>query len=323
MDIDLLNSSFANNLSDLNMDISDSTIVASNTTSTTTDSATTTASGESTAVTNNSNENSNTKNTSTDILLKESDLSALGSITSTGTNTTTNGEEDKKDILDFLNTEDLENNLKLFPFTDQSLLLPSNHKDITLGADGNVQGLSGGLPILNDSTLTDPSALSVISNSSTNQNTESTTTSAKTSTTLTTSAPASTTDVTVTLNHPAALTMNATATTATDATAVKVDSTIPPPVPHSNPGDILGPQNALIALPPNMMNGPSTYYNMAAAGHPAAGLPHNPAMAGGPKVAYYPQPVPAGAAPPTMVKAPAGVAGPQNEIIMKKAYNGN
>ncbi|OUM64528.1 hypothetical protein PIROE2DRAFT_8688 [Piromyces sp. E2] len=333
MDIDLLNSSFANNLGDLNMDIAtDATIVASNTTSVTpTISATTsvaTHSDENTTITNATGEAVNTKTSTSDILLKESDLNALNSITTT----TTTGSDDKKDILDFLNTEDLENNLKLFPFTDQSLLL-SNQKDLTLGADGNVQGLTGALPLLNDPTLTDPSSISVISNSTPNPNIANATT-ATTSSKLTTtnkattnvkvsSVQVSTGDAAMTLNHPTSITMNVTATVATDAATIKVDSTIPPQAVHPNPGDLLGAQNALMAIPPNMMNDPSAYYNMATTGHPTtAGLPPNPAITGAPKVGYYTQPTPADAVSSAMVKAPtASAPGPQNEIIMKKAYN--
>jgi len=306
MDIDLLNSSFANNLGELNIDMStDTTLVASNTTSSTTEATT---SGENIVTTSSSNETNTTKadhNTSS---------------------TVTNGMEDKKDILDFLNTEDLENNLKLFPFTDQTILLPANQKDLPVGADENVHGLSSSLSLLNNPTLADPSILSNPTANATTATVISTNTNANTNTTSATTAqvstvPASTADMT--LNHQTTINMNGVTTTATNAASIKVDTNIPPQAAtHPNSGELLGAQNALLAIPPNMMNDPSAYYNMTAAGHPAAaGLPSNPAMPGATKVGYYPQPTPAGATQTVMVKAPTAVPGSQNEMMMKNVYN--
>ncbi|ORX52197.1 hypothetical protein BCR36DRAFT_35533 [Piromyces finnis] len=327
MNIDLLNGSFAHNLSDLNIDMStDSTLVTTNTTpsssSAVTSSTTTAISNENGSATN-ANATGETGNIKTELILKESNVNALNSIATTGTTVNAiTGREDKKDILDFLSTEDLENNLKIFSFTDQSLLLSSHQKDIHLNAD--VQGLTSGLPLLNDPTITNPSSLTVLTDSINSTTTNTTTTTATTTASITTKTSIisnSSTDATVALNHSTALTMN---TTVTNTTNIKVDPTIPPQVAgHSNSRDLIGAQNTILALPSNMMNDSSAYYNIATAGHPAGALPSNPTMTGVPKVNYYPQNAPpVGAPPAAMVKAPTvATTGPQNEIMMKKNYN--
>jgi len=286
MDIDLLNSSITNGLNGINMDISTTTSAVTATsevpsTSVTTSStaitkSTTKATPEATESTSSlmmTDSHNNTKVLSTDgntknnnnLLLKNNSLNTMNSISSTA--------EDKKDILEFLNTEDLENNLKLYQFPSQSLLL-SQQKDLS----GNtVATLSNNLPILNDQSLADQAVAAAIPVVHTSDS--STTSMSKNSTiaTATTAAPA----VVPSTNAAVALNININTTT-TD-----VNTKVAAAAVSTNPNDILtvGP-NPMLGIPP-MMNDPN-FYNMNA----------NPAV---PKVNYYPQQNPMVKAPPNDV----------------------
>ncbi|KAG4093791.1 hypothetical protein H8356DRAFT_948222 [Neocallimastix lanati (nom. inval.)] len=197
---------------------------------------------------------------------------------------------DKKDILEFFNAEDFENNLKLFPFPNQSLLLPPQ------------KNLEDNGSLLTDPSLTGPAPLSVLpnSNDSTNANSAvNSTTNPNTSTT--TSTIKATTVPTMVQPTDQAMALNS---------SLNINS---PPVVTAdvNAKPMAGiPQNSIMGLP-SMMNN-ATFFNLNADPNVPNALPNNISGGSGQKMNYYHQ-------PNLIVKAPPPS---HNEVIMKKVYNG-
>jgi len=209
---------------------------------------------------------------SNDLLLKDNSLNSITSVSI-----------DKNDLLKFVNSGDLENNIKLL--SNQSLLLPNQKK-----SSGNVvPDFSNGIPTSNESSLTKSAALSMMPISGV----KGATVTANSGVTTATSATSS-----MALNP--AINIDGTQPKPT----IQVESTIP-----ANRNNLLTAPNPIMALP-SMMNN-IAYYN--------PGVPTN---IPGRKVSYYPPPNAMIKAPPQgeviLKKAYNGIIKQENINDLKK-----
>jgi len=313
MNIDLLNTSLTDNLNNLTVDventinsvskngteiinITNTSSSSSLTNNTVTSSSTTTVIGSSSSGSSNSitsettmngnnieikhstlvlNENNNSTKISNSDQMKNGPLNDLNLVTSDST--------DKKELLELFNTEDLENNLKLFQFSNQSLLLPQQKDSVT--------NISDSVPIINEQSLRDNNTLSMItdaSNASTTNANNTNTSSLSSTNTLTSSTPEKEVVSTVVSSSDSTLNLNAVTTT----TTTKTISTI------SGTNNILTVTNPILEYP-SMMNN-AAYFNLNT-------NPTIPNTLAAPKVNYY---------------SPAQTNPMQpNEVILKKQYN--